>query len=164
MSKKTIFIGLAVVAIIGVLGFARANRDGVVHAEHDISHLSQEQKTMTVYKSATCGCCAQYVAYLKDIGFNVEVKDTEEMDSIKEKYGVPADLGSCHTTVAGDYVIEGHIPFEGVNKILSDQPEIKGIALPGMPSATPGMPGAKTEEWNIRQLNNDGSISTYMTM
>ena len=52
-------------------------------------------------------------------------------------------MQSCHTTIMGKYFIEGHVPLQAVNKLLKEQPDIDGIALPGMPIGTPGMPGEK---------------------
>ena len=61
------------------------------------------------------------------------------------------------------YFIEGHVPFEAVNKLLKEQPDIDGIALPGMPIGTPGMPGDKDEPFVIYQLK-DGKSSVFMTI
>ena len=55
------------------------------------------------------------------------------LHSIKQKYNIPLEMQSCHTTIIGKYFIEGHVPLEAVNKLLKEQPDIDGIALPGMP-------------------------------
>src|SRR3989338_5226495 len=78
-----------------------------------------EARNVTVYRSPTCGCCANYISYLKRAGFTVETITTPDMEPIKARYGVPSDLVSCHTTVAGDYVIEGHVPIEGINALFN---------------------------------------------
>ena len=49
------------------------------------------------------------------------------------------------------------------NKLLKEQPDIDGIALPGMPIGTPGMPGEKEEPYIIYQLV-DGKSSVFMTI
>ena len=49
------------------------------------------------------------------------------------------------------------------NKLLNEQPNIDGIALPGMPIGTPGMPGNKDEPYVIYQLV-DGKYSVFMTI
>ena len=72
-------------------------------------------------------------------------------------------MQSCHTTIIGKYFIEGHVPFEAVEKLLKEQPDIDGIALPGMPIGTPGMPGDKDEPYVIYQLK-DGKFSVFMTI
>lgn len=116
----------------------------------------------TVYKTPTCGCCHVYSEYLKREGVNVETKDVADLAPIKRQYGVPAQMESCHTSIFGDYVVEGHVPLEVVDKLLAEKPDIKGIALPGMPSGSPGMPGPKVGEWTIYALGHDGSVSEYM--
>ncbi len=83
--------------------------------------------------------------------------------TIKQKYNIPVEMQSCHTTIMGKYFIEGHVPFEAVNKLLKEQPDIDGIALPGMPIGTPGMPGDKDEPYVIYQLK-DGKYSVFMTI
>jgi len=89
-------------------------------------------------------------------------EDQESLDEMKNSLGVPMDLQSCHTAVIGDYFIEGHMPLEVIEKLLTEKPNIKGIALPGMPMGSPGMPGSKTEDFLIYQVNNDGSYEEYM--
>ena len=86
------------------------------------------------------------------------------MGAIKERYGVPRNLESCHTEIIGGYFVEGHMPIEAIEKLLSERPDIRGIALPGMPSGSPGMPGPKTEPWTIYAVNKDGSVGEFMVV
>ena len=116
-----------------------------------------------VYKSMSCGCCDNYVKYLKTQGFDVEVVNLADTSSIKQKYNIPANMQSCHTTVISDYFIEGHMPIEAVRKLLNEKTGISGIALPEMPSGSPGMTGPKTEPYKIYSLNN-GIASDFMTV
>ncbi len=111
---------------------------------------------VVVYKSASCGCCSLYVPYLQQQGFQVEVVTTENMGAVKSQYGIPYNMQSCHTTVVGGYFVEGHVPVEAIDKLLTEKPEIKGIALPGMPSGSPGMPGAKSGVWKIYAISDSG--------
>lgn len=119
----------------------------------------------TVYRSLSCGCCLGYIAELKKQGFTVDVKSLREqdMDPIKKQYGIPEDKQSCHTTVIGEYVIEGHVPMEAIEKLLTEKPNIDGIGLPGMPIGTPGMPGVKQTSYEVYQKNRD-NFSPFMTL
>lgn len=92
--------------------------------------------------------------------------DQKTLDKKKQELGVPDELDSCHTTVVKDdgYFVEGHIPYEGVERLLSEKPDVKGIGMPGMPSASPGMPGSKTEPFVISLVGNDGAVSPYLTL
>lgn len=120
-------------------------------------YFSQKQEDgikATVYYSPTCSCCKEYITYLRSKGFDVETKSTNNMLAIKEKYNIPSSVESCHTTVVGNYFIEGHMPIQFINKLLDEKPEISGIALPGMPQGSPGMPGIKGSNIKIFSLNN----------
>lgn len=98
-----------------------------------------ETKDIVVYRSPSCGCCGKWVKHLKDNNFNVIDNVIHDVDSVKRKYGVPSELDSCHTAIVGDYVIEGHVPVEDIEKLLSLKADVLGIAVPGMPVGTPGM-------------------------
>ncbi|MBR9707579.1 MAG: hypothetical protein GOV15_04035 [Candidatus Diapherotrites archaeon] len=125
--------------------------------------VSSSGETVTLYKSLTCGCCGGYSSYLKDLGFNVEVINLDDLSSIKSKYGVPASMQSCHTAIFGDYFVEGHVPIEAVNQMLEEKPDIDGIAIPGMPAGSPGMPGAKSGDWTVYSLKN-GETAVFKTL
>jgi hypothetical protein len=94
---------------------------------------------MTVYKSATCGCCRNWVQHARGAGFPVRVVDTEDLDRVKAELGVPLALQSCHTVVVGAYLIEGHVPAADVKALLARKPAVRGLAVPGMPVGAPGM-------------------------
>jgi len=116
-----------------------------------------------VFKTPSCGCCYGYVLFLEEEKFEVKQTDMRSLHSIKKKYNIPLEMQSCHTTILGKYFIEGHVPIEAINKLLKEQPDIDGIALPGMPIGTPGMPGEKEEPYIIYQLV-DGKYSVFMTI
>lgn len=95
---------------------------------------------MLVYRDANCGCCGKWADQARDAGFAVRVEMRDDMGAVKTRFGVPADMASCHTVLVGGYVLEGHVPFAHVAKLLADQPkDIIGIAVPGMPRGSPGM-------------------------
>ncbi len=82
---------------------------------------------------------------------------------MKEELGVPEQVWSCHTSVLGKYVIEGHVPVEAIQKLPDERPAIDGIALPGMPQGSPGMSGEKSEPWVIYSIV-DGGIEEFVTL
>lgn len=92
-----------------------------------------------VYKSPSCGCCGAWVDYIRKAGFEVRVTEMEDLDPVKSKHGVPGDLQSCHTALADGYVIEGHVPVREIRRLLKERPAAVGLAVPGMPSGSPGM-------------------------
>ncbi len=119
----------------------------------------------TVYRSPACSCCRVHEDYLSRRGMEVESKviSNEERMRIAEEYGIPADKGSCHTTVVGDYVVEGHMPHEVIEKLLQEKPDIEGITLPGMPTGSPGMPGRKAEPFTIYSFDEHGATEVFTT-
>ena len=127
-----------------------------------LANINNKQ-VVEVFKTPSCGCCYGYVLFLEEKKFKVKQTDMRSLHAIKQKYNIPVEMQSCHTTIMGKYFIEGHVPFEAVNKLLKEQPDIDGIALPGMPIGTPGMPGDKDEPYVIYQLI-DGKFSVFMTI
>ena len=116
----------------------------------------------TQYQGPDCDCCGVYATYLEDhLETDLEVIDDDRLSATKADIGVPRDLGSCHTVVLDGYVFEGHLPVELLDEVLEDQPDLAGIALPGMPSGSPGMGGSKDETWTIYQFDLDGTYDVY---
>ena len=134
----------------------------VTDKKNALASINNKQ-IVEVFKTPSCGCCYGYVLFLEEEKFEVKQTDMRSLHTIKQKYNIPVEMQSCHTTIMGKYFIEGHVPFEAVNKLLKEQPDIDGIALPGMPIGTPGMPGDKDEPYVIYQLK-DGKSSVFMTI
>lgn len=117
---------------------------------------------VTVYKSASCGCCGKWVEHLKDNGFSVTVHDLQNLEPIKERYGVPPRLASCHTATVNGYVIEGHVPAADIRRLLAEKPKVKGLAVPGMPVGSPGMEqGNAKEPYDVVSFDERGMTHPY---
>jgi hypothetical protein len=97
--------------------------------------------TAAVYKSPTCTCCDAYVDLLREAGMRVDVVVTDEVGAVKVEHGVPLTASSCHTMAVDGYVVEGHVPLVAVGELIATRPDVDGIAVPGMPPGSPGMPG-----------------------
>ena len=119
--------------------------------------------TLTIYMSRSCGCCQKWVEHIEAQGFTTVVHDEEAMDAVKDTLGVPQGVRSCHTAHAGSYLIEGHVPAEDIQRLLEERPKVLGLAVPGMPSSTPGMlePGAKPEPYEVVSFQPDGTTRVY---
>jgi hypothetical protein len=118
---------------------------------------------ISVYKSPSCGCCVQWIDYMRKNGFDPKVQDVENIGALKLKLGVRAEFSSCHTSEIGGYVVEGHVPVEVVQRLLKERPKIAGIAVPNMPAGSPGMevPDGRKDPYNILAFTSDGKTTVY---
>jgi hypothetical protein len=133
LGRRTILIGLTAVGIVPW-------RAGVA-----------AEPTIVVSKDPNCGCCNDWVEHLRQAGFAVEVRDVPDVNRVKARLGVPADLAACHTAQVQGYVIEGHVPAGVLRRFLNEKPNAKGLAVRGMPVGSPGMevPNAPPEEYDV---------------
>ncbi len=141
---------------LGLTGCADGGGRSEVSASISLAGLEA-----TVYLSPTCSCCHGYVNHLRRQGLTVEVVEVSDLTAKKRSLGIPMEMWSCHTTILEGYVVEGHVPFEIVQKLLTERPPIAGIALPGMPSGTPGMPGPKVPI-TVYALYDNGQTEVYL--
>lgn len=118
---------------------------------------------LVVHKSPSCGCCGLWVEHMQQAGFPVEVRDTNDLNPIKERLGVPYGKGSCHTAEVAGYVVEGHVPADDVKRLLAERPDAKGLVLPGMPLGSPGMetPDGRTDAYTVELIADDGTTSAF---
>ena len=115
-----------------------------------------------VYKSPTCGCCSKWVTHLEEAGFTVKTQDVDNVAPIKQRFGLPAQMGSCHTAIVDGYVVEGHVPADVVKRMLEEKPDIAGIAVPGMPIGSPGMEqGDRVDSYDILTFDAQGNTTVY---
>ena len=105
--------------------------------------------TATVHKTPTCGCCAVYVDYLEAHGLEPEVIDHDSIAPMFQDADIDRTMASCHITKVGPYMVVGHMPVEAIERLLEERPMIRGIALPGMPVGSPGMPGVQQEPLTV---------------
>ncbi len=126
--------------------------------------LQENQPHVVVYKSPTCGCCVKWADMLEEAGFEVEAKNVNNLGAIKAEFGIARELSSCHTAVVDDrYLLEGHVPIEQVRRLLEEKPDIKGLAVPGMPIGSPGMEGPNPVPFNVLAFGEEGH-SVYATI
>ena len=118
---------------------------------------------MIVHKTPTCGCCGLWVEHMQRAGFEVEVRDTDNLHPVKARLGVPYGKGSCHTAEVDGYLIEGHVPAEDIRRLLAERPKARGLVLPGMPLGSPGMetPDGRVQPYTVEQVAEDGSTSAF---
>jgi hypothetical protein len=120
-------------AFAGALTFAAAPLSACA-AEARAPHLQ-------ISRDAGCGCCHTWMARMIQSGqFSAAMTDVADMAALKQRLGVPTELASCHTATIEHFVIEGHVPAADILRLLAERPAgISGLAVPGMPTGSPGM-------------------------
>ncbi len=124
---------------------------------------AERKPQITVYKTPTCGCCHEWVAHLEANGFAVVANDVPNTAPYRARYGVPKELGSCHTGVIDGYALEGHVPASEIKRLLAEKPPARGLAVPGMPVGSPGMEtgGTLRDAFDVVLFSDDGQRSVY---
>jgi hypothetical protein len=119
--------------------------------------------SVLVHKSPTCSCCAKWVEHLREAGFTVTVDETDSLGDIKERVGIPAGKGSCHTAEVGGYFIEGHVPAQDIVRLVMEKPRARGLTAPGMPMGAPGMemPDMAPAKYAVELVHADGSTEVF---
>ena len=157
-SQRIIFISSIVLALVAVVVVVARGQYPVSEVAPPSTGASTvlEEVHAVVYKLQSCGCCSGHVDAMQAAGISVEVIDDMDTAQIKDEHGIPEEMWSCHTTLLSrgdkEYVVEGHVPIEAIQSLLENKPDIDGIALPGMPSGTPGMPGPKMGSYDIMKI------------
>lgn len=101
---------------------------------------------------------------MRDQSLNVAVVNVPETQTAQQRLRFPAQLGSCHTTKAGGYFVEGHIPADLVQRLLAEQPpNIRGLAVPGMSIGSPGMDWLNPIEHEVLGMNAQDALEVFAT-
>jgi hypothetical protein len=126
---------------------------------------TDDRYEITVYRSATCGCCKAWVSHLKDHNFDVTDITVDDVNKFKKQFNVPTDAASCHTAMVNGVAIEGHVPAQDIKRVLKEKGTIRLLTVPMMPSGTPGMdmPGAPRNEFKVYSISQDDQVDVYNT-
>jgi hypothetical protein len=125
------------------------------------SALAQSAATVDIYKSPYCGCCVKWVAHMRNSGFKVDVHEVDDVPAARKKLGMPDQLGSCHTSRIGAYVVEGHVPAADIAHLLKERPKALGLAVPSMPPGSPGMDIPNSPPYETLLVQADGSTRVF---
>ena len=154
MNSETMWRRLAVLGVVAAIA--------TVVVWIGIPRTAPEDADIIVYKMRTCECCKNWVAHMRNSGLKVKTVNLSDTAPMQSRLGVPQDLRSCHTAVAGKLWIEGHVPADLVQRLISDNPDnIRGIAVPGMPRGAPGMEGPNPTEYNVLVYDSSGNTTLY---
>lgn len=152
---------------------ANGNTDAAASADEPTPVLAEAASTsgqevdadlplVRVWKSPSCGCCADWVEHMRAAGFPVEVHEASNLAEKKQEHGIAPQHQACHTATVEGYVVEGHVPADLVKRMLADQPEIEGLTVPGMPAGSPGMEvEGRKDPYDVLAMAEDGSVVVY---
>lgn len=122
---------------------------------------SAAMPVIEVFKSETCGCCEDWTKHLKEHGFSVKISNVSNPSDYREKFGIPKELGSCHTAKIGAYAIEGHVPASEIKRLVKSGVKARGLAVPAMPQGSPGMETGKSDPYDVFLVQPDGRSTVY---
>lgn len=122
---------------------------------------AQSIAPVEVFKSPYCGCCKKWVEHLQENGFQVSVRDVHDVPAARKNLGMPDQLGSCHTARIGAYVVEGHVPASDIRRLLKENPKALGLAVPSMPSGSPGMESARPVPYQTLLVQANGTSKVF---
>lgn len=169
-TRRAMIGGLAAAGSLAVVGCGRPDTEATgqrresKQAGREAPQPASQLASMQVYRDPNCGCCEEWAERARDAGFQVTVADNNDMPAVKRQYGVPEELVSCHTTLVGGYVLEGHVPIDDVKRLLAERPAaIRGIAVAGMPRGSPGMeiPDGSKDPFQVMAFDRAGKISVF---
>lgn len=152
---------LLMLLVLGGLTAACSNTNTSAEAPKGAGEHTED---IVVYKSPFCLCCKEWMAHLEQNKFSVGSENGLDMASVKQQWGVPASMQSCHTGVwRGQYVFEGHVPARLIRKFLANPPKDSiGLTVPGMPKGSPGMyRGGDFDPYVVYQIQRNGEYRFY---
>ena len=116
---------------------------------------------LVTYKDPNCGCCHKWVEYMRTKGYRVTANDLDIVP-IKKKYGIAANLQSCHTTIVDGLIIEGHVPEGDMVRLLRERPAgVVGLTIPGMPQSAPGMDVTPFQPYTVLAFDKSGKTTVF---
>lgn len=162
MSRRAFLRSTGVLALVGSSSSVIAACSDTGSKESDASSLGNGI-AVTLYRQEGCSCCGAYADYLRDNGYAVDMNTLDDLDPIRERYRIPEDGVGCHTSVIDDYIVEGHVPVEAIDRLLEKRPAVDGISVVGMPVNSPGMGEPNGQPLEVLSFR-DGRVADYMSV
>ncbi len=117
---------------------------------------------MVMHYDINCGCCSDWAAYMREQGFELDMRVADNIVETRRELGVPGALASCHTAEIEGYLVEGHVPADAVRRMLEERPQALGISAPGMPWGSPGMEmGERVDTYPVVLFDAEGNQSLF---
>ena len=108
---------------------------------------------IVMHRDPGCGCCEKWATQVREkFGRAIKVVNDADRTALHKRFGMPANLASCHTAIIDGIAFEGHVPIADMKRVLAAKPKgVRGLAVAGMPLGSPGMeaPGYPADQYNV---------------
>ena len=160
--KLALYTGVAAIVLAAGAATLTMQVNEPTESSTSMAAAGTSGPAITVYKSPSCSCCQSWVEHLDANGFETTIVETNNINQIKQQYGVPREMASCHTALIGDLVIEGHVPADDIVAYLENpQFNTAGLSVPGMVQGSPGMETGKKEDYQVIAFSANGQQSVF---
>ncbi|MCG6112398.1 MAG: metal-binding protein [Paracoccus sp.] len=125
-----------------------------------VANLTDPARQVPIWRDPGCGCCDTYAQYLEARDYALTLVDDPDFDRRSVDVGVPGQGFGCHLAQVDGYYVNGLVPVEIIERLVSERPERDGITLPGMPGNAPGMAQIKSGT-PMTYSFGEGGIAVY---
>lgn len=162
MKKSALYTGVAAIVLVAGATTLAMQADESAEPSAAVASTAEAGTDITIYKSPNCSCCQSWAEHLAANGFDTNIVETDNLSEVKQKYGVPREMASCHTALIGDVVIEGHVPADDIVAYL-EKPQFNtvGLSVPGMVQGSPGMETGRKQDYKVIAFSANGQQSVF---
>lgn len=117
---------------------------------------------LEMWSNEGCECCDQWAKHLRNYAFDVAQHQVEDVAAMRQQLGMPEKYAGCHVARVGRYVVDGHVPALDILRLLREQPQAIGLAVPDMPIGSPGMERAgKKDPYQVLLIGFDANATVF---
>lgn len=123
--RRRWLIGAAGIALTGASPLTGLAQGGAAHIE--------------IWSADGCECCSQWTGHLQQHRFDIVQRKVDDVAAMRRQLGMPEKYAGCHVARTGRFAIDGHVPALDIVRLLRQQPQAIGLAVPGMRVGAPGI-------------------------
>lgn len=117
---------------------------------------------LEMWSNEGCECCDQWARHLQNYAFVVTQRKVEDVAAMRQQLGMPEKYAGCHVARVGRYAVDGHVPALDILRLLREQPQAIGLAVPDMPIGSPGMERAgKKDPYQVLLIGLDANATVF---
>lgn len=115
-----------------------------------------------MWSNEGCACCGLWAKHLQNYRFAVVQHEVDDVAAMRKQLGMPEKYAGCHVARVGPYVIDGHVPALDILRLLREQPKAIGLAVPDMPTGSPGMErGEHKDPFQVLLVGFDANATVF---